>query len=93
MKLFVGLGALLLPLYGLEAELWSFCAAACLAPVRLAWEGKLFRTVGNAAYIIANPFLPRDRRRDLDPDNVSWFRMGPAILVGTLWTAYLHARE
>jgi prepilin peptidase CpaA len=93
LKLFVGLGALLMPLAGLEAELWSFCAAAVLAPIRLAWDGKLFQTVGNAAYIIVNPFLPKSRQRELDRETVSWFRMGPAILVGTLWTAYLHVKE
>jgi len=92
-KLFVALGAILGWQYGLEAELWSFVAAAVIAPVRLAWDGKLFQTVGNAAYLIANPFLPKARRRELDRENVSWFRMGPAILVGTLWTAYLHAKS
>jgi prepilin peptidase CpaA len=93
MKLFLALGALLLPLFGLEAELFSFGAAAVLAPLRLAWDGKLFRTVGNAAYILANPFLPKDRRRELDRDSVSWFRMGPAILVGTLWTFFEHLHD
>jgi prepilin peptidase CpaA len=90
MKLFIAIGALLPALGGLEAELWSFCAAALIAPVRLAWEGRLFQTVGNAAYILANPFLPKDRRRELDRETVSWFRMGPAILLGTVWTAFLH---
>jgi len=92
-KLFVAIGALLLPLAGLEAELWSFCAAATLAPLRLAWDGKLFRTVSNAAYIVANPFLPKDRQRELDRETVSWFRMGPAVLVGTMWTAYQHLHD
>jgi len=92
-KLFLALGSLLLPLAGLEAELWSFCAAAFLAPIRLAWEGKLFQTVTNAAYIIANPVLPKARRRELDPETVSWFRMGPAILAGTIVTAYLHLHD
>ncbi len=92
-KLFAAIGALLLPLSGLEAQLWSFCAAATLAPIRLAWDGKLFQTVGNAAYIVANPFLPKDRRRELDRQTVSWFRMGPAILLGTLWTAYMHLHD
>jgi prepilin peptidase CpaA len=89
-KLFVAIGAILLPMAGIEAELWSFCAAALISPLQLAWRGKLFQTVGNAAYIIANPFLPKQRRRELDRENVSWFRMGPAILLGTAWTAYLH---
>jgi len=92
LKLFLALGALLLPLAGLEAELWSFVAAAVIAPVRLAWEGKLFRTVGNAAFLAVNPFLPKARRRELDPERFSWFRMGPAILLGTIWTAYLHLK-
>jgi len=92
-KLFIGLGALLLPRFGLETELWSFCAAALISPVRLAWEGKLFQTVGNAAYILANPFLPKERRRELDRETVSWFRMGPAILLGTAWTAFLHLKD
>jgi prepilin peptidase CpaA len=92
-KLFAALGAILLPLAGLEAELWSFCAAATLAPIRLAWEGKLFQTVRNAGYIIANPLLPKARRRPIDRETVSWFRMGPAILLGTLWTAYQHLHD
>jgi prepilin peptidase CpaA len=90
-KLFVALGALLMPLVGLEVELWSFCAAALIAPIGLAWNGKLFKTVANSAYLVANPFLPKDMRRELDRESVSWFRMGPAILLGTVWTAYLHA--
>ncbi len=90
-KLFIGLGGLLAPpLAGLEAQLWSFCATALIAPVGLAWEGKLFRTVGNAAQILVNPFLPKARRRAIDRASVSWFRMGPAIFLGTAWTAYLH---
>jgi prepilin peptidase CpaA len=90
LKLFVGLGALLLPMAGLEAELWSFCAAAFIAPIGLAWNGRLFQTVTNATLLLVNPFLPKERRRELDREQVSWFRMGPAILVGTAVTAYLH---
>ena len=92
-KLFVALGALLQPLLGLEAELWSFCAAALIAPVRLAWDGKLFQTVANAAYLAINPFLPKERQRLLDRENVSWFRMGPAVLTGVAFTLYLHRHE
>jgi prepilin peptidase CpaA len=92
-KLFIALGAILRPLAGIEAEVWSFCAAAVVAPFWLAYEGKLFRTVANAAYLLANPMLPKDRRRELDPSSLSWFRMGPAILLGTLLTASLHVHE
>ena len=92
-KLFIALGAILRPLAGIEAEVWSFCAAAVVAPFWLAYEGKLFRTIANAGYLLANPMLPKDRRRELDRETVSWFRMGPAILLGTLVTAYLHAKD
>lgn len=92
-KLFIALGALLRPLHGIEAEVWSFCATAVVAPFWLAYEGKLFRTVTNAAFLLANPVLPKARRRELDPQTLSWFRMGPAILLGTLFTWYLHYRE
>jgi prepilin peptidase CpaA len=64
-----------------------------VAPFWLAYEGKLFRTVSNAAFLLANPMLPKDRRRKLDPETLSWFRMGPAIFLGTLITAYLHLRD
>ena len=92
-KLFIALGAVLLPLQGIEAELWSFCGAAVLAPVWLAYEGKLFHTVSNAAYLLANPILPKGRRREINPETMTWFRMGPAILLGTLVTAALHWRD
>jgi prepilin peptidase CpaA len=92
-KLFIAMGALLLPRRGLEVELWSFVAASCIAPLQLAWHGKLFLTVTNSAFLIANPLLPKAKRRELDRENVSWFRMGPAILLGTVWTALLHLHD
>jgi prepilin peptidase CpaA len=93
LKLFIALGAVLLPLAGIEVEVWSFCAFAVLSPFWLAYEGKLFRTVANAAFLLANPVLPKERRRTLDPNTLSWLRMGPAIFIGTLVTGYLHIKD
>src|SRR5580658_4241372 len=62
-KLFVALGAILHPLIGGEAELWSFLAAGIIAPFQLAFHGKLFQTVSNAAILAVNPFLGKDKRR------------------------------
>jgi len=89
-KLLVGLGAILQTKIGIEAEMYGFFAAALIAPARLAYEGKLFRTVTNAFYLALNPVLPKDKRREITPETMSWFRMGPAILLGTIFTALLH---
>jgi len=89
-KLFVTLGAILHPMLGVEAQMYGFFAGAILAPARLAYEGKLLLTVKNAFSIGANFFLPKARQKNVDATALSWFRLGPAILVGVLLTAYLH---
>jgi prepilin peptidase CpaA len=91
-KLFVALGALCRPLIGVEAEVYGFFAAALIAPVGLAYEGKLFRTLKNALYLSVNPLLSKSRRHEVQPEVMSWFRMGPAVLLGMAFTAYLHWR-
>jgi prepilin peptidase CpaA len=91
-KLFVAIGALCRPLVGVEAEVYGFFAAALIAPIGLAYEGKLFRTFKNALHLVVNPFLPKNRQHVVQPEVMSWFRMGPAILLGTAFTAYLHWR-
>jgi prepilin peptidase CpaA len=89
-KLFVALGALLQPMLGVEAQMYGFFAGAILAPARLAYEGKLLSTVKNAFAILANLFLPKSKQRTVDASALSWFRLGPAILLGVVLTAYLH---
>jgi prepilin peptidase CpaA len=89
-KLFVALGALLGPMLGVEAQMYGFFAGAILAPARLAYEGKLVSTIKNAFVIGANLFLPRTRQRSIDEAAFSWFRLGPAIFLGVVLTAYLH---
>ena len=92
-KLLAAMGALLQPLVGLEAEMYSFFAAGLIAPAFLAYEGKLFRTIKNTALLAANPLLPKKKRRPVEPALLTWFRFGPAIFLGTAYTAYLHWRH
>jgi prepilin peptidase CpaA len=89
-KLFAALGALLQPTVGVEAQMYGFFCGALFAPAMLAYEGKLFSTLKNALAIGANFFLPKDRQRTIEATALSWFRLGPAILVGVLLVAYLH---
>lgn len=91
-KLLAAVGALCRPLIGIEAEFYGFFAAALLAPARLAWEGKLFRVLGNTVALALNPFLPKERRREITPEMMTSMRFGPAIFVGVLVAAVLNWR-
>jgi prepilin peptidase CpaA len=92
-KLFAALGALLRTLIGVEAEFYAFIAAAVLSLGHLAYQGKLLRVLGNTFMLAVNPFLPRDRRREITPEMMTWARFGPAIFVGTAAAAVLHWRQ
>lgn len=89
-KLFIALGALLQPRLGVEAQMYGFFAGAILAPAKLAYEGKLFSTIKNAFKIGANLFLPKSRQHSIDEAALSWFRLGPAILLGVALVTYLN---
>jgi prepilin peptidase CpaA len=91
-KLFAALGALLQPSIGLEAQTYGFVAAALLAPARLAYEGKLLTTLKNTFALLVNPFMPKEKRRTIDQEMMSWFRLGPAVFVGTVLAALMHWR-
>jgi prepilin peptidase CpaA len=89
-KLLCALGAILQTMFGVEAEMYGFFAAALFAPARLAYEGKLFATLKNVVVISANAFLPKSKQRNVEESTLSWLRLGPPIFVGVLLTAYLH---
>ena len=101
LKLLAAIGAILAPqrvhgsleFFGLEAEMYSFFAAGLIAPAFLAYEGKLFRTIKNTALLAVNPLLPKKKKRQVEPELLTWFRFGPAIFLGTVLTAYLHWRR
>ena len=89
-KMLTALGAICMPFIGVEAELYAFIAAAVFAPVRLAWDGKLLRTLGNTMTLVANPFLPKAKRREVEPEMMTWLRFGPAIFAGIAASAIGH---
>ncbi len=91
-KLLGALGALLLPMVGMEAELYSFLVAALYAPARLAWEGKLFHTLGNSALLVRNWFVPKAKRREVPQEMMAELRFAPSIFVATCVTVLLHFR-
>jgi prepilin peptidase CpaA len=51
---------------------------------RLAYDGKLTRTLTNAARLVINPVLPKDKRTEVSQDMMTEMRFGPAIFVGTV---------
>jgi prepilin peptidase CpaA len=81
-KLFAALGAFCHPMLGLEVETYSFVAAAMIAPMKLAYDGTLLRTLGRSLALVLNPLRPRERREPVPREAMTWFRMGPAIFVG-----------
>jgi prepilin peptidase CpaA len=89
-KLFIALGAILQPVLGIEAQMYGFFAGAILAPARLAYEGKLISTLKNSLAILSNLFLPKTKQRTIDASALTWFRLGPAIFLGVVLTAFLH---
>lgn len=92
-KLLLALGAILKPFTGVESEMYSFFAAGIFAPARLAYEGKLFATLKNTLAVAANPFLPKAKRKKLEPQMLTWFRFAPSIFVGALVAAFIHWRD
>lgn len=87
-KLFGAIGALVGGDYGgsglgMEALLFTLITASLYSLVRLAWEGKLLRTLANAFFLPLNPFLPKAWRREIAPELMSKVRLGVPALVGT----------
>lgn len=84
-KLFVALGVLLGPVVGLEAQMAAFAAGALFVPFRLAYEGRLFATLWRSVTLVTNALAPAERRRPIDSAALTWFRLGPMILIGTVF--------
>ena len=84
-KLFIALGSLVHAGAGLDIELSSFVAGSLVAPVQLAFQGKLLVTLKRIGILLANLALPAARRIALPRSELTWFRFGPAILLATVW--------
>lgn len=83
-KLFAAIGALGLSQFGLESFGFSIFTLLLFALGRLAWEGKLFRVLSNALFLVLNVVLPRKYRREIRKETLVTMRFGPSIFVGTL---------
>lgn len=92
-KLFAALGALALPTFGFEAQLYVLVAASVLAPVKLVYEGRLLGALVNVGAQLSNPFRSKESRRAVDPALLNWFRMGPCFLLGFAAELVLHWRQ
>jgi len=89
-KLFAALGALCLPMAGLEVETYSFVAAALIAPAKLAYQGVLLKTLARSVTLAVNPFRKPHQRREIPAETMTWFRLGPSILLGAAATVLAH---
>ena len=78
---------------GIEAELYAFIAASAFALGRMAYDGKLFATLGTSLRLVTNPMVAKDKRQELAPELLTEMRFGPAIFVGMLGTAFLQWRH
>jgi len=83
-KLLGTVGATCGPMLGLEIELYAFVLAALYAPARLAYQGQLLRGLSNSVMLLANPVLPKARRRQVPAELLSSVRFGPAVFVAAL---------
>lgn len=89
-KLLAAVGAFAGPTMGLEVELTAFIAMALFAPARLAYEGKLLAVLGNTVVLVANPFLPKGRKRQLPSELMTPFKFGPAVFVANVVVLFAH---
>jgi prepilin peptidase CpaA len=90
LKLLAAIGAFLGPLIGLQAQMYSFVAILLYAPAKMAYEGKLLRTLLNTLSLIVNPFLPKAKRKTIAPELMTSLRFGPSVAAGVLATALAH---
>jgi prepilin peptidase CpaA len=83
-KLLAAIGAVAGLSFGIEAQLFSFVAAGMIALGRLAWNGRLLRTLSNAVLLAVNPILPRRWRREVAAELMTAVRLGGFAFAGTL---------
>jgi prepilin peptidase CpaA len=88
-KLFAALGASCSMRDGLAAQTYSFVIALLLVPAFLAYQGRLLRTLADAFIFMTNPLRPAHARRPTPAELTAWFRLAPAIFLGTGVMVYL----
>ncbi len=90
LKLFAAIGALCQPMIGIEAEMYAFVVAAVVAPARLAYQGRLLEVLKNSLSLLLNPLRSKQARQEVPPEMMTWFRLGPAVFVGTAGALVAH---
>ncbi len=91
-KLLAAMGAVLGARVGIEAAFYSFVMAGIVGLGKLAYEGRLFRSIKTAAVVAVSPTASGDNKKTLVADMNTRFAMGPSVLVGMVVTAWLHWR-
>ena len=81
-NLFAAIGGFGGVLMGLEIMMYSMMVAMVISIFTLAYHGQLFVLVRNIGRILANPFLPKDRRKKAEQSEMHTLRLGPSILAG-----------
>ncbi|MCB9598999.1 MAG: prepilin peptidase [Sandaracinus sp.] len=92
-KIVAAMGGLVHMSYGLEIVLAGLIASSIYALLRLAWEGLLLRTLANSFFLALNPILPKDWRREISREQMSYVRMGGGFAVGALVVTLSHHPE
>jgi prepilin peptidase CpaA len=88
-KLLAAVGAVCLPKVGITVEFDAMVVGAVFAFGKLAWDGRLFATLGRSLMLAVNPLLPKARRRVVATEAMTPMRFGPAIAGGVLLCALL----
>jgi prepilin peptidase CpaA len=86
-KLLAAVGALCLPKLGVSIEFDAMIVGAVFAFGRLAWDGRLLRTLGASLRLAVNPLLPKAKRRVASVEEMTPMRFGPAIVGGVILCA------
>jgi len=88
-KLFAVLGAMFGPFLGLEVQLLSYLVLLFFALCKLSYQGRLLRTLKNAAALLLHRVCPKIQSAS-DPTLFTSMRLGPSIFAACLLLA-LHS--
>lgn len=92
LKLLAGMGALLGPFVGMEAQFYAFMVGVIAALVRLAWRGRLLASVGSTLLMAKNAFVVREHHAPVPEELAGSIRFAPYAFAATAVTAALHWR-
>lgn len=82
-KILAAIGALCGFEIGMNVVLHSFVFGGVMAVAVFAYKGKLIRMMQGVGTTVTNLFRPKDKRKVVTREAMTWFRLGPAIFVAT----------